>query len=117
MSTQSRILRLIQTSVTSPRMVSGSIRGRLPASGSPLGLPLVTSNRNVKSCRLVGSQYTGVATVVMVITPLHFLLVQHDRRLYSGFVHHRCYSSSERSMLLFDDGNPAQIVLAPQVSA
>src|SRR5205823_10820904 len=64
----------MHTSVTRPRIVSGSMRGRLPASGSPLGLPLVTSNRNAKSCRFVGSQYTEVATVVMMITPLHLLL-------------------------------------------
>jgi hypothetical protein len=44
-----RILRLSETSLTRPTLVSGSMRGRLPASGSPFGLPLVASNRKTMS--------------------------------------------------------------------
>src|SRR5574337_235974 len=46
----------MHTSVTIPSRVAGSIRGRLPASGSPFGLPSLTSKRRTKSIRLDGSQ-------------------------------------------------------------
>ena len=66
-----RIFRLIATSVTRPCMVSGSIRGMPPASGSPLGLPSRTSNRNAKSCLRAGSRcapcWVAVPVAVMVI--------------------------------------------------
>src|SRR4051794_23207988 len=46
-----RIFRLRQTSVTRPWRVCGSTRGMFPESGSPLGLPSVTSKSKTKSYR------------------------------------------------------------------
>src|SRR5215467_6013102 len=97
MSTQSRILRLMQTSVTIPCIVSGSMRGKLPASGSPLGLPFVTSNRNIKSCLRVGSQTREVAVVVMVVTPFRYrCLLSKSHHLLA----HRCHQCCWRSYLV-----------------
>src|SRR5438270_3282211 len=109
MSTQSRIFRFIHTSVTNPCMVSGSMRGRLPASGSPLGLPLVTSNRKAKSCLFVGSQKIDVAVVVMIVTPLHFPLLFRCLYFLKLRIVHCLFSEFEREPRLFDDKSPARI--------
>src|SRR6266516_3725157 len=69
-----RIFRLIATSVTRPWVVSGSMRGIPPASGSPLGFPSRTSKRNTKSCLRAGSTWAArlcpasVAVVVIVMS-------------------------------------------------
>src|SRR5579884_400637 len=86
--TQLRTLRLMATSVTSPCIVSGSTRGRLPASGSPLGLPSVTSKSNLKSCRRSLSVQTSPISltlrcvlVLLVLPDLRALLVLVVERL------------------------------------
>src|SRR5579884_1975972 len=68
--TQLRTLRLMATSVTSPCIVSGSTRGRLPASGSPLGLPSVTSKISLKSWRRPLSVQTSPISLTLLCVPV-----------------------------------------------
>src|SRR5579884_3397315 len=72
--TQLRTLRLMATSVTSPCIVSGSTRGRLPASGSPLGLPSVTSKISLKSWRRPLSVQTSPISLTLLWVPVRPVL-------------------------------------------
>src|SRR5689334_969561 len=58
-ATKFRTFRLRQTSDTNPRPVFGSTRGMFPASGSPFGLPLVTSKKIRMSWRFTGTDVSS----------------------------------------------------------
>ena len=90
-------LLLRHTSLIMPSLVSGSTRGMLPVSGSPLGLPLITSNKKRMSWRLLMGLLIWIPPLWSWIG-LGILPISPPLCVGCGFFLIESYSKSARSL-------------------